>query len=79
MERTKAFNYEMAKAGHKIQTKLGNPARIITVDNTGHLIVAVQPRWGQEEAVKYNMDGTKVHNPHSAYDLEMTNAYYEKN
>lgn len=77
--KTKKFNYAMAKAGHKIQTKLGNPARIITLANTGHLIVAIQPRWGMEEAVKYNLDGTRWHNPNSAYDLEMVKAYYERN
>ena len=73
--KTKNFNLELAKAGKKFQTKLGNPARIITITTSGMMIVGVKWRRSMETAEKYNIDGTKWHNAGSLYDLEMVKAY----
>ena len=65
------FNLEQFKMGKKAQTNLGNPARFITVSNHNELIVAVKPRWSEEQCEKYSLDGKRLHNPNSVYDLEM--------
>lgn len=65
------FNLNQFKAGKKAQNKLGNPARFITVSNNNELIVAVKPRFGEEQCEKFTLDGKKLHNPNSVYDLEM--------
>jgi len=76
--KTKEFNLEMFKNGAKAQTKLGNPARFITVANNGKLIVAVTPRWKSEESVQYNLNGKKYNGTDTWYDLEMVEAYEKK-
>ncbi len=74
--KTKEFNLELAKAGKKFQTKLGNPARLISVCNNNLMIVAVKGRWTEEAPEKYNLNGVKYHHsPDSLYNLEMVNAY----
>lgn len=77
MKMTNKFNLEMFKNGAKAQTKLGNPARFISVGNNGKLMVAVTPRFGLEEAVPYNMDGKKYKGTETAYDLVMVIEYEE--
>jgi hypothetical protein len=73
--KTKEFNLEMFKNGAKAKTKLGNPARFITVANNGKLIVAVIPRWKAEESVQYNLNGKKYNGTDTMYDLEMVEPY----
>ena len=86
---TKKFNLEMARSGKSIQTKLGNPARIITVTNDGKLLVEVKYRYTvrQSEHKKYviptskatvekfNLDGRKYRNTDTEFDLEMVDQY----
>ena len=71
MTANNTFNLEQFKNGAKVQTKLGNPVRFITVSNTGKLIVAVKPRWKQEEQATYKLDGKKYKGTTTAYDLVM--------
>jgi len=73
--KTKKFNLEMFKNGAKAQTKLGNPARFLSISVRGELIVAVLPRWSAEEAVKYQLDGKKYKGTDTMYDLEMVEPY----
>jgi hypothetical protein len=75
MKTTKQFNLEMFKKGVKAQTKLGNPAKFITIDARGKLVVAVLPRFGVEESVKYTLDGKKYNGTETMYDLEMVEPY----
>lgn len=85
---TKKFNLEMARNGKAIQTKLGNPARIITITNDNKLYVEIMYRYivkGSFEKViapvlepmteKYCLDGRKYSNTDTNYDLEMVEAY----
>lgn len=69
--KTNTFNLEQFKNGAKAQTKLGNPVRFISIANNGKMIVVVNPRFGMEEAVQYNLDGKKYKGTDTMYDLEM--------
>ena len=75
MKTTKEFNLEMFKNGAKVQTKLGNPVRFITIANNGKLIVCIKPRWRMEEPAQYNLDGRKYAGTDTMYDLEMVEPY----
>jgi len=68
---TKKFNLEKFKAGAKVQTKLGNPVKFITVSNRNELIVSVQPRQGLAEQCKYTIEGKKYNGTETMFDLEM--------
>ena len=72
---TKQFNLEQFKAGEKVQTKLGNPVKFITVSDRNELIVSVQPRYGLAEQCKYTIDGKKYAGTETAFDLEMVKPY----
>ena len=69
--KTNTFNLEKFKNGAKVQTKLGNPVRFITIANNGKIIVAIKPRWRMEEVAQYNLDGRKYAGTDTMYDLEM--------
>ena len=69
--KTNTFNLEMFKNGAKVQTKLGNPVRFITIANNGKIIVAIKPRWRMVEVAQYNLDGRKYAGTDTMYDLEM--------
>ena len=86
--KTKKFNLEMARNGKAIRTKLGNPARIITITHDNKLYVEVKYRYmvkgSFEKSVasvveptteKFCLDGRKYHNTDTNYDLEMVEAY----
>ena len=73
MATTTKFNLEMFKNGMKVQTKLGNPVKFITVSARGELIISVRPRYGMDEIVKYTIDGHKIGCGSTMYDLEMVN------
>lgn len=73
--KTTAFNLERFKNGSLAQTKLGNPARFITIDVRGNMIVSVKPRGAMEESVKYNTNGKKYNGTDTMYDLQMVEAY----
>ena len=72
---TKKFNLEMFKNGAKVQTKLGNPVKFITIAHNGKLVVSVRPRAGMDEVVQYNIDGKKYTGTSTMYDLEMVEPY----
>ena len=71
MTANNTFNLEQFKNGAKVQTKLGNPVRFMTIANNGKLIVCIKPRWRMEEPAQYNLDGRKYAGTDTMYDLEM--------
>lgn len=71
----KEFNLELAKQGHEVQTRDGDPARIVCYDRKSeegyYPIVALIEKEGEEETYFYTSDGRYFKNPNNTSELDL--------